>query len=301
MKKVSILCVVVAVVALAACNTRPKAELKTSADSLAYALGMSQGQQLDMYFSQQGITDPKLKGEWLKGYYAGAAKGYLEGAGSAADKAYRQGLQIGQMVGTQWYNQLTQQITGQDSVAAFMLKNLIAGFVAGGTNDTTHMSVASATAFYNGRLEDIRDAYSQKANAEWISRNEQWLTDNKTKEGVQTTASGLQYKVLTKGEGALPTDADKVKVMYEGKDVTGAVFDSSYARPDSATTFGVTQVIAGWTEALKMMPVGSEWEVYIPQDLAYGSRAQSAIKPYSTLIFKVKLLEIEAPAAATAK
>jgi FKBP-type peptidyl-prolyl cis-trans isomerase FklB len=112
-------------------------------------------------------------------------------------------------------------------------------------------------------------------------------------EGVVKTASGLCYKVITKGEGAIPTATDKVKVHYRGTLINGEEFDSSYSRGEAAE-FGVNQVIAGWTEALTLMPVGSKWELYIPQELAYGSRDMGQIKPYSTLVFEVELLDIVA-------
>jgi FKBP-type peptidyl-prolyl cis-trans isomerase FklB len=130
-----------------------------------------------------------------------------------------------------------------------------------------------------------------------------FLAANATKEGVKTTASGLQYKVITQGTGAVPTATDDVKVNYEGRLIDGKVFDSSYKRGEP-NTFKANQVIKGWTEALTMMPVGSKWELYIPYDLAYGERgAGNDIKPYETLVFTVELLDIvtpkkeEAPAA----
>ena len=113
----------------------------------------------------------------------------------------------------------------------------------------------------------------------------------KTKEGVQVTPSGLQYKVIKQGKGAVPTATDKVSVHYRGTLIDGTEFDSSYKR-NKPTEFAANQVIKGWTEALTMMPVGSKWELYIPQELAYGSRNQGQIKPFSTLIFEVELLDI---------
>ena len=129
---------------------------------------------------------------------------------------------------------------------------------------------------------------------------EMFLMENAKKEGVVTLPDGLQYKVLTAGTGAKPTDADRVVVKYEGKTIDGKVFDSSYKRNPQTTTFGVTQVIKGWTEALKLMPVGSKWEVYIPYSLAYGERgAGQQIKPYDALIFTVELVDIEKPKTET--
>ena len=114
-----------------------------------------------------------------------------------------------------------------------------------------------------------------------------------TKEGVVTTPSGLQYKIITKGTGEIPADSSKVKVNYKGTLIDGTEFDSSYKRKEPAT-FRANQVIKGWTEALTMMPVGSKWELYIPQELAYGARETGGqIKPFSTLIFEVELVGIE--------
>ncbi|MCR9065456.1 MAG: FKBP-type peptidyl-prolyl cis-trans isomerase [Cytophagales bacterium] len=120
---------------------------------------------------------------------------------------------------------------------------------------------------------------------------EEFLAKNKTREGVNETESGLQYEVLKVGEGPKPTASNKEKVHYHGTLIDGTVFDSSVERGAPAT-FGVTQVIKGWVEALQMMPTGSKWKLYIPADLAYGPRGQGQIGPNSTLIFDVELLEI---------
>mgnify|MGYP002929949961 FL=1 len=103
----------------------------------------------------------------------------------------------------------------------------------------------------------------------------------------------MQYKVLTAGTGEVATKDDNVTVRYEGKTIDGNVFDSSYKRNPDTSTFRPDQVIKGWTEALTSMPAGSTWMLYIPQELAYGSRAAGQIKPYSTLIFKVELVKID--------
>jgi FKBP-type peptidyl-prolyl cis-trans isomerase len=122
---------------------------------------------------------------------------------------------------------------------------------------------------------------------------EEFLKKNAEKEGVVTLESGLQYKVLKEGTGNSPTTSDNVKVHYEGTLADGTKFDSSYDRGEPIV-FGVTQVIKGWTEALQLMKEGSVWMIYIPHELAYGSRgAGDIIKPFSALIFKVELIAIE--------
>ncbi len=121
---------------------------------------------------------------------------------------------------------------------------------------------------------------------------EAFLAENAKRAEIKTTASGLQYEVLVEGEGAVPTDKDQVEVHYTGKLIDGTVFDSSVDRGQPAT-FGVTQVIPGWVEALQLMKAGSKWRLYIPSDLAYGPNgAGSVIGPNQTLIFDVELIKI---------
>ncbi len=122
---------------------------------------------------------------------------------------------------------------------------------------------------------------------------EQFLMENKQKTGIHTTASGLQYEVMVQGEGPKPTAVDSVTVHYHGTLIDGLVFDSSVKRGEPAT-FGVNQVIAGWTEALQLMSVGSKYKLFIPENLAYGANPHPGgpIEPYSALIFEVELLAI---------
>ena len=138
--------------------------------------------------------------------------------------------------------------------------------------------------------------YFEKKQKEQVAilskEGEEFLAENAKKEGVKVTASGLQYEVITEGNGDVPTETDRVKCHYEGTLVNGTVFDSSYKRGEPAV-FGVNQVIPGWVEALQMMKVGSKYRLYIPYQLAYGEQgAGGAIPPCSALIFDVELLEI---------
>lgn len=121
-----------------------------------------------------------------------------------------------------------------------------------------------------------------------------FLAQNKNKPGVVTLPDGLQYKIITPGAGASPTDKDSVTVNYVGSFINGQVFDSSYQRGKPAT-FPVTEVIPGWTEALKMMKPGATWEIYVPSSLAYGDRGIGPIGPNQTLIFKINLISVNAP------
>ena len=122
---------------------------------------------------------------------------------------------------------------------------------------------------------------------------QKFLAENAKRSEVKTTESGLQYEIIKSGDGPIPTESDRITVHYHGTLIDGTVFDSSVERGQPAT-FGVTQVIAGWIEALQLMPVGSKWKVYIPSDLAYGERGSGQkIMPNSTLIFEMELLGIE--------
>ena len=139
----------------------------------------------------------------------------------------------------------------------------------------------------------LQDVMASKFEV-YKKEGEEFLADNAKKEGIHTTASGLQYEIVEEGTGVKPTANDTVKVHYHGTLIDGTVFDSSISRGLPAT-FGVHQVIKGWTEALQLMPVGAKYRLYIPQDLAYGAHPHpgGAIKPYMALIFDVELLGIE--------
>ncbi len=144
--------------------------------------------------------------------------------------------------------------------------------------------------------KEILNEYFTKLQTEKFEINkkagEEFLAINKNKPGVVTLPSGLQYQILKKGEGKIPTATDQVTCHYHGTLIDGTVFDSSVERGQPAT-FGVNQVIPGWVEALQLMPVGSKWKLFIPYNLAYGERgAGEAIEPYSALIFEVEILDI---------
>lgn len=144
----------------------------------------------------------------------------------------------------------------------------------------------------NKMIQNHFENMEAKKHQATVDEGKKFLAENSKKEGVVRLPSGLQYKVIKEGTGNIPIDSDKVRVNYEGTLIDGTKFDSSYDRGQPAE-FGVTQVIKGWTEALQLMKEGSTWMLYIPSNLAYGSRsAGKDIKPFSTLIFKVELLSI---------
>lgn len=146
-------------------------------------------------------------------------------------------------------------------------------------------------AFQQKKMQEQQEAQAKIASDN-LKKGEDFLADNGKKSGVKTTDSGLQYQVLTAGKGDKPLATDQVKVHYEGKLISGQVFDSSYKRGEPVT-FTLNQVIPGWQEGLQLMSVGSKWKLFIPAGLAYGpGGAGGAIGPNETLIFEVELLDI---------
>lgn len=150
------------------------------------------------------------------------------------------------------------------------------------------MSIQEAQTIINDYFQQLQE----KTFEQNIMEGKSFLTENAKRAEVKTTASGLQYEIIKDGKGQIPAATDRVKVHYHGTLINGNVFDSSVSRGEPAT-FGVTQVIQGWVEALQLMPVGSKWKLFIPSELAYGAQgAGQSIAPHTTLIFEVELLDI---------
>lgn len=258
----------------AKCPNKPaKVTLKNNLDSINYAFGLLNGQQILMYVLS-GDTTGNGKTEFLQELNTVLKSG----------KKYPQLNKIGEQIGGQIKAQEATGLIGIEALTTdfeLIKQGFINGFLDYGDWDPM---------MANGYIQEAVNELQYGAN----KREGQAFLEEKAKEdGVITTESGLMYKVLKEGKGAKPTREDKVKVNYEGKLISGKVFDSSYDRGEPIV-FGVTQVIAGWTEALQLMPVGSTYELYIPYNLAYGERGAGAdIPPYATLIFKVELLGIE--------
>jgi FKBP-type peptidyl-prolyl cis-trans isomerase FklB len=165
---------------------------------------------------------------------------------------------------------------------------LMAAIYASLDKDSLVISPQEGNSIINNYIKGIQE----KIGAENLAKGQKFLEENKTKEGIVVTASGLQYRIINEGDGAKPLATDKVTVNYKGTTIDGKEFDSSYKRNEPAT-FAANRVIKGWTEALQLMPIGSKWELFIPSNLAYGPRAMGAdIQANETLIFEVELLDI---------
>lgn len=258
-----------------------------TADSMAYMFGVAQSQSLKPYITGQLGVDTMYMDNFLKGLMDKASADPNDKplvAYSAGEQIANQTMSIAANMNREYFS----ADNGKKIDALVIARGLVDGLTA-----KAKVSTDEANTIFQSILSVRQAANKEEMYGKNRDAGIKWLEENKTKEGVVTLPSGLQYKVLTEGTGAIPTSSDKVKVNYEGRLIDGTVFDSSYKRGEP-TSFQADRVIKGWTEALTKMSVGSKWELYIPYQLAYGEQeAGQLIKPFSTLIFTVELLEIE--------
>jgi FKBP-type peptidyl-prolyl cis-trans isomerase FklB len=282
MKKIiSSLAVLSAIVLATSCTNSANVEVKTSADSLAYAAGVINTEGLVDHVTTRLGIDPEYMPEVIEGLKEAFA------SDSPADNAKNLGRQLGSQLKNQILPYMNETIG--DSINADIF---LSAFVATLQEEETLMDVPTATAYFRTESEKVRNANMASKYADNKEAGLAFLEANKAVAGVQVTESGLQYKVTKMGKGKKPSATDKVKVHYHGTLIDGTVFDSSVER-GKPTEFGLQQVIPGWTEGLQLMPVGSKFTFYIPYELAYGDRETGVIKPYSALIFEVELISIE--------
>ena len=263
--------------------TVEKVVLNSSADSISYTAGMSATEGLVGYLLQQKV-DTAMMADFVKGFMTCVSQGDDPKA-----KAFQMGMTIAQQLKERMLPGMKKELT--DTPDSIVEPIFYRGFTDALMQDTTLFKVSKAATFFKEKMESNMKARDEKRYGANRDAGKQFLAENARKDSVITLPSGLQYKVLVKGNGKVPQMTDKVKVHYEGRLLDGTVFDSSYKRgePSELTP---KQVIKGWTEALTMMPEGSKWQLYIPYDLAYGDREAGQIKPYSMLIFDVELIEI---------
>ncbi len=309
----------------------PKASLKNAVDSVSYAYGVSMAEQgLVQFLEQNGVLTSTSSIEYDYQVRIAAAdslgkltlqkemaakidsvnklnapqlnqfiKGLKDAINLEEKSAYAQGLSIGAQFSQMMLPQVNKLLYGEGGEQKLNTGQLLSGLVSVLKNEQLAISSMDASTYFQQEVEKAQAAEMARKEeelkieyAESIAEGEAFMTENAKREEVVTLPSGLQYEILRKGSGPVPTETDRVKVHYHGTLIDDTVFDSSVERGEPST-FGVTQVIAGWTEALQLMPVGSKWRLYVPYELAYGSQDRGTIKPFSNLIFEVELLGIE--------
>ena len=282
MKKIiSSLAALSAIVLATSCTNNANVQVVTSADSLAYAAGVVNTDGLFEHVTTRMGIDPEYMPQVIEGIKEAFA------SDSPADNAKNLGRQLGSQLKNQILPYMNETIG--DSLNADIFLD---AFVSTLQEDETLMDVPTATAYFRTESERVRNENMASKFADNKEAGMAFLEANKAVAGVQVTESGLQYKVTKMGKGKKPSATDKVKVHYHGTLIDGTVFDSSVQRGEPIV-FPLNQVIPGWTEGLQLMPVGSKFTFYIPQELAYGSHETGAIKPFSALVFEVELLGIE--------
>ncbi len=290
MKKLNliVLAAVVAAMLVGCGGSTPKADLKTEVDTLSYSFGLAQSRGLKEYLAGRlGIDTAAYMRQFIQGVKDGVKAG-------KDDKklAYFAGLQIGQQIANQMVPGMNRELFDDDTTKTVSTKNIMAGLLAGAKGTNMSKEQEEATNLFRLKMEVIKDRVINERYGPNKAAGEKFLAENAKKEGVVTLPSGVQYRILKEGDGPIPTDSSQVLVNYEGRLLNDTVFDSSYKR-GTPTKFYVNRLIKGWSEALQHMPVGSEWEIYIPQELAYGNHKQAKMDPFSALIFKVELVGIE--------
>lgn len=257
-------------------------KLTSSSDSLSYSVGMTVTNGLISYMQTQLGVDTAYMADFVAGF-----EDAVKAQKDPRQKARIAGVTIGEQASGRMLSGLKQEAEGApDSINEQLF---FRGFTDALLGDTTVMTMEVAQDVSNKKSEANRQAKI----AVQTEKGRAFLAENAKKPGVISLPSGLQYKVLKQGDGIVPQKTDKVKVHYEGRLIDGTVFDASSKHGNEPATFRPDQVIKGWTEALTMMPVGSKWQLFIPQELGYGERAAGQIPPYSTLIFDVELVGID--------
>ena len=305
----------------------PKASLKNDVDSISYAYGVSLAEQgLTQFLEQSGVIENSTNIQYEYQMKISAAedstekvnlekemntkiaelnkknapkldqflKGLKEALNASEEKTpYIQGLGIGNQIAEQMMPQLTSMVFAGDSTKKMNNDQIISGLFGALRNQELAMPKSDASEYVQNRVEQAQEESMRSQNSGSIEEGETFLAENAKRDEVIVLPSGLQYEVINEGTGELPVDGDQVKVHYHGTLLNGTVFDSSVDRGEPIV-LGVNQVIPGWTEALKLMPVGSKWKLYIPYDLAYGAQGSGAdSKPFSSLIFDVEVISIE--------
>lgn len=266
----------------------PIIKLDTCAiDSFSYSMGMVNTKGLKGYLAGRMNVDTIYMESFLDGFTAPFTTEERKKL-----QAFCAGLEIHRQVTEEAIPALNKRVSDNDSVDFINTDLFLLGFYQVLAGLPTEILFSEADSLAQAKLKEYTEAANEHKYGDIRRAGEEFLRENATRDSVNVLPSGVQYKVLSEGHGVIPQATSKVKVNYEGRLIDGTVFDSSYKRKKPAS-FTCNQLIKGWTDALTHMPVGSTWELYIPQELAYGARESGKIPPFSALIFTVELLDIE--------
>ncbi len=296
MKKILLMAAVAASALFTACDKTGNVTIKTDVDTIAYELGMaaSPADMLSNYLVRMGCDSASVD-QYLKGFVEGLKK-----ENSAKDKAYELGKQHGMQTKEQMIANVSAQIFGEGSEETLDIDLFLAGFmdVINGETKLFVDSVEITQQMAQMELQRrVQDKVNERARVEYapnLQAGEEFLAAKAKEEGVVALKDGVLYKVIKEGKknGKKPTLTDKIKVAYKGMTIDGEEFDSN-----EGIEFPLASMIEGWKIAIPEMTEGSKWEIYIPQNLAYGERgSMPAIKPFSALVFEVELFNVVAPA-----
>ncbi|MBR4128792.1 MAG: FKBP-type peptidyl-prolyl cis-trans isomerase [Bacteroidaceae bacterium] len=297
MKKILLMAAVAAGALFTACDKKGNVEIKTDVDTIAYELGMaaSPADQLPNYLVRMG-SDSASVADYLKGFKEG-----MKLSDDAKSIAYEMGKQHGMQTKQQMLSSVATQIFGEGSEETLSEALFLAGFmdVIEGKVRLVVDSVEITQQMAQFELQNrIQEKMNERARVEFAPNKqagEEFLAAKAKEEGVVALSNGVLYKVIKEGKknGKKPVLTDKIKVAYKGMTIDGEEFDSS-----ESVEFPLASMIEGWKIAIPEMTEGSKWEIYIPQELAYGERgSMPAIKPFSALVFEVELFNVVAPAA----
>lgn len=304
------------------CQNSASVEVKTKTDSVSYVFGAFQGERMLQNFTRMKIDSTIDKDLFLKGFFAASEGKELKmDPDSLKDEInnFFRTLQQNQMelardttgtvepfhpaqstldsisylIGADFGKGISEHFEKESLDTVLNMAVLVNGFVTAFNGDELMVETQTNRGLVDEFFKELQDNKLLAEFGHVKKEGEAYLAENRGNSDVVETASGLQYEVLVEGNGEKPTFSSRVKVHYHGTLVDGTVFDSSVDRGEPST-FGVGQVIRGWTEALQLMPVGSKWKLTIPYDIAYGTRPRpgGAIRPFECLIFEVELLEI---------
>lgn len=283
-RNISIICAIMAMMVASCCGQKPsKPVFNNAVDSVSYSYALARSNGFVDYLVNQMGVDTTYMADFVKGFMEAA-----KATDSPAKKAYFAGLEIGSSEVGDVFPQISASLFGNDSTKSLNRNNYISGFLAGALNDFSIMSMEDAGFVTDSIAQIIVAQVAEEQYADNKQAGIDFLAAKAAEEGVIALEDGILYEIIKSGNGAIPTEDNTVKVKYAGTLIDGTEFDSS----EEGIEFPVLGVIKGWQEILQIMPVGSEWRVYIPSELAYGSQDNGTIKPFSTLIFDMELLDI---------